>query len=63
MRFGYDTYDIRLNWKFTIDTFAETYHFTTLRRDTLARTFYGNVQCYNSCRAELGLEPLPPIEG
>jgi len=44
---GYDTYDMRLNWKLTMDTFGETYHFTSLHRNTLALNFYGNVQAYD----------------
>jgi phenylpropionate dioxygenase-like ring-hydroxylating dioxygenase large terminal subunit len=44
---GYDTYTVPLNWKLAMDTFGETYHFTTLHRDTLAESFYGNVQCYD----------------
>ena len=45
---GHDTYDMRLNWKLMMDTFGETYHFTTLHRDTLAMNFRGNVQCYDT---------------
>ena len=44
---GDDTYTVPLNWKLAMDTFGETYHFTTLHRDTLAESFYGNVQCYD----------------
>jgi phenylpropionate dioxygenase-like ring-hydroxylating dioxygenase large terminal subunit len=44
---GYDSYDMRLNWKLAMDTFGETYHFNTLHRDSLALSFYGNVQCYD----------------
>ena len=44
---GYDSYEMRLNWKLAMDTFGETYHFNTLHRDTLAMSFYGNVQCYD----------------
>jgi phenylpropionate dioxygenase-like ring-hydroxylating dioxygenase large terminal subunit len=45
---GSDTYDMELNWKLAMDTFGETYHFKTLHRDTLAESFYGNVQCYDT---------------
>jgi phenylpropionate dioxygenase-like ring-hydroxylating dioxygenase large terminal subunit len=45
---GYDTYDMRLNWKLAIDTFGETYHFTTLHRDSLSLNFHGNVQAYDT---------------
>lgn len=45
---GHDTYDMRLNWKLTMDTFGETYHFPTLHRNSLALSFYGNVQCYDT---------------
>jgi phenylpropionate dioxygenase-like ring-hydroxylating dioxygenase large terminal subunit len=45
---GYDTYEMRLNWKLANDTFGETYHFTTLHRDSLALNFHGNVQAYDT---------------
>ena len=74
---GADTYDMRLNWKLAIDTFGGTYHFGALPRNTLAQNLYGNAQCYGTFgrnepalhhdhdtdRAELGIEPLPLIEG
>ena len=40
-------YDTACNWKLAMDTFGETYHFTTLHSDTLALSFHGNVQCYD----------------
>ena len=43
-----DTYDMPLNWKLAMDTFGETYHFPVLHRDTLAASFHGNVQCYDT---------------
>ncbi len=43
-----DHYDVACNWKLAMDTFGETYHFTALHRDTLAMTFRGNVQCYDT---------------
>lgn len=43
-----DTYDMALNWKLAMDTFGETYHFSVLHRDTLANSFHGNVQCYDT---------------
>ncbi len=45
---GYDTYEMRLNWKLAMDTFGETYHFTTLHRDSLSLDFHGNVQAYDT---------------
>ena len=42
-----DAYDTACNWKLAMDTFGETYHFTTLHSDTLAMSFHGNVQCYD----------------
>lgn len=41
------TYDHAMNWKLAIDTFGETYHFTSLHKDTLAQDFYGNCQMYD----------------
>jgi len=46
--FGYDAYEMRLNWKLAIDTFGETYHFPTLHKNSLAMNFYGNVQAYDT---------------
>ncbi len=40
-------YDTACNWKLAMDTFGETYHFSTLHADTLALSFHGNVQCYD----------------
>lgn len=45
---GGDTYDVACNWKLAMDTFGETYHFTSLHANTLAAFFYGNVQCYDT---------------
>jgi len=42
-----DEYDTACNWKLAMDTFGETYHFTTLHATTLAFAFHGNVQCYD----------------
>ena len=42
-----DEYDTACNWKLAMDTFGETYHFTSLHSDTLALSFHGNVQCYD----------------
>jgi len=47
VRHGDATYPTAMNWKLAIDTFGETYHFNTLHRDSLAETFYGNVQLYD----------------
>ena len=45
---GTDTFEMPLNWKLAVDTFGETYHFTALHRNTLAMSFYGNVQGYDT---------------
>ena len=45
---GADRYDHAMNWKLAIDTFGETYHFSVLHKNTLAETFYGNVQMYDT---------------
>ncbi|MBN4047586.1 aromatic ring-hydroxylating dioxygenase subunit alpha [Acidimicrobiaceae bacterium AH-315-P05] len=42
-----DVYDTACNWKLAMDTFGETYHFSSLHKDTLFNTFHGNVQCYD----------------
>ena len=31
-----------------MDPFGETYHFPVLHRDSLAKVFYGYVQCYDA---------------
>jgi phenylpropionate dioxygenase-like ring-hydroxylating dioxygenase large terminal subunit len=46
-RLSSDAYDTPCNWKLAMDTFGETYHFTSLHSDTLALNFHGNVQCYD----------------
>ena len=45
---GHDTYAAACNWKLAMDSFGETYHFTSLHLNTLAKEFYGNVQCYDT---------------
>jgi phenylpropionate dioxygenase-like ring-hydroxylating dioxygenase large terminal subunit len=45
---GADEYDVACNWKLAMDTFGETYHFTSLHRNTIANSFHGNVQCYDT---------------
>jgi nitrite reductase/ring-hydroxylating ferredoxin subunit len=64
---GYDSYDMPLNWKLTMDTFGETYHFNALHKDTLAQNFYGNVQCYDTFgrnhRMILCLKALDELRG
>ncbi|MEE9280998.1 MAG: aromatic ring-hydroxylating dioxygenase subunit alpha [Myxococcota bacterium] len=45
---GRTTFEHAMNWKLAIDTFGETYHFNTLHRNTLATSFYGNVQMYDT---------------
>ena len=42
-----DAYDTACNWKLAMDTFGETYHFSSLHKDTLFNSFHGNVQCYD----------------
>jgi len=44
---GSDTYDVACNWKLAMDTFGETYHFSSLHETTLYNAFHGNVQCYD----------------
>ncbi len=45
---GADIYGAACNWKLAMDTYGETYHFTTLHENTLAMYYYGNVQCYDT---------------
>ncbi|MEM7093036.1 MAG: aromatic ring-hydroxylating dioxygenase subunit alpha [Actinomycetota bacterium] len=45
---GEDHYDVACNWKLAMDTFGETYHFSSLHKDSLYAFFYGNVQCYDT---------------
>ena len=45
---GDDTYPAACNWKLAMDTYGETYHFTTLHKDTLAKEFHGNIQGYDT---------------
>ena len=45
---GNDTYDVACNWKLAMDTFGETYHFSSLHETTLYNAFHGNVQCYDT---------------
>jgi nitrite reductase/ring-hydroxylating ferredoxin subunit len=42
-----DEYDTACNWKLALDTFGETYHFSTLHKDTLFNGFHGNVQIHD----------------
>ncbi|MGB1087906.1 MAG: aromatic ring-hydroxylating oxygenase subunit alpha [Alphaproteobacteria bacterium] len=44
---GCERYDTEMNWKLAIDTFGETYHFSTLHRNSLYPAMYGNVQAYD----------------
>lgn len=43
-----DSYEVDCNWKLAMDTFGETYHFSSLHKDTLYNVFHGNVQCYDT---------------
>ncbi|MEM7017045.1 MAG: aromatic ring-hydroxylating dioxygenase subunit alpha [Pseudomonadota bacterium] len=45
---GDTKYDHAMNWKLAIDTFGETYHFNALHKNTLAESFYGNAQMYDT---------------
>ena len=45
---GRESYEVRLNWKLANDTFGETYHFSTLHRNSLFGNFHGNVQAYDT---------------
>ena len=60
---NHDAYDTACNWKLAMDAFGETYHFASLRKDTLFNSFHGNVQCYADdghnhrmilCRRDIG---------
>jgi len=42
-----DVYDAACNWKLAMDTWGETYHFSSRHKDTLFNSFHGNVQCYD----------------
>ncbi len=44
---NHDSYDTACNWKLAMDTFGETYHFSSLHKETLFNSFHGNVQCYD----------------
>jgi phenylpropionate dioxygenase-like ring-hydroxylating dioxygenase large terminal subunit len=44
---NHDAYDTACNWKLAMDTFGETYHFSSLHKNTLFDSFHGNVQCYD----------------
>jgi len=43
-----ENYVTEMNWKLAIDTFGETYHFSTLHRNTLFNDFHGNVQMFDT---------------
>ena len=43
-----EEYETEMNWKLAIDTFGETYHFSTLHRNTLFNTFHANVQMFDT---------------
>lgn len=69
---SHDSYDTPCNWKLAMDTFGETYHFSSLHKDTLFNSFHGNVQCYDQeghnhrmilCRREIDeMRHLPEDE-
>lgn len=43
-----DVYESSMNWKLANDTYGESYHFNLLHKNTLALTFYGNCQTYDT---------------
>ena len=43
-----EDYITEMNWKLAIDTFGETYHFSTLHKNTLFNSFHGNVQMFDT---------------
>lgn len=55
------------NWKLAVDTYGETYHFSTLHRDTLFPRFYGNCQMYDTYkrnhRMALCIRPIDKMRG
>ena len=68
---GDDSYDVACNWKLAMDTFGETYHFSSLHKDSLYAFFHGNVQCYDTfgrnhrmllCRRDIDLLRDQPEE-
>jgi phenylpropionate dioxygenase-like ring-hydroxylating dioxygenase large terminal subunit len=46
--FGSEIWEDRLNWKLSMDTFGETYHFSSLHKNTLFQNFHGHVQAYDT---------------
>jgi phenylpropionate dioxygenase-like ring-hydroxylating dioxygenase large terminal subunit len=44
---GRDRLHNRMNWKFAIDTFGETYHFESLHKATVNMVFHSNTQLYD----------------
>lgn len=43
-----DVYETPMNWKLANDTYGESYHFNLLHKNTLAQTFYGHCQTYDT---------------
>ena len=43
-----EEYITEMNWKLAIDTFGETYHFSTLHKNSLFNSFHGNVQMFDT---------------
>ena len=41
------TFDVQANWKLSLDTFSEGYHFPVLHRETLGEVTLGNVMTYD----------------
>jgi phenylpropionate dioxygenase-like ring-hydroxylating dioxygenase large terminal subunit len=40
-------YQVHANWKLSLDTFSEGYHFSTLHQDTLAKATFGNLSTFD----------------
>lgn len=61
------TFPHACNWKLAVDTYGETYHFSTLHRDTLFPRFYGNCQMYDTYkrnhRMSLCVRPIDNMRG
>ena len=46
--FGSEVWEDRLNWKLSMDTFGETYHFSSLHKNTLFQNFHAHVREYDT---------------
>ena len=61
-----------MNWKLAIDTFGESYHFSTLHKNSLFESFHGNVQMFDTfernsritlCKRDIDAMKKEPEEG